>query len=165
MSPVLFRRGGWPKASDVCLLQPPPAFKIVASNWIGLWLCHRPLLRPYVPQQPLLLLKRVAPWPQNMNFKPRPGSCWTSLLGHSTLKKRSSFASWYVTSSTIHVFLRNQLYLGRTDVTSFCMHFEKIGHGLLREGKRSEGEWAVLAKSGGMNRKYRSCKIKVKEIA
>ena len=30
-------------------------------------------------------------------------------------------------------FLRNRLYLGQTNVTSFCMHFENIGHGLLRE--------------------------------
>ena len=57
--------------------------------------------------------------------------------------------------SSIHVvFLRNRLYLGHTVVTSFCMHFEKIGRGLLREGKRREGEWAVWAKRGGMNRKY-----------
>ena len=47
-------------------------------------------------------------------------------------------------------FLRNRLYLGRTDVTSFCMHFEKIGRGLLREGKRREGEWSLWAKRGGM---------------
>ena len=57
--------------------------------------------------------------------------------------------------SSIHVvFLRNRLYLGRTDVTSFCVHFEKIGRGLLRESKRREGEWVVWAKGGGMNRKY-----------
>ena len=37
-------------------------------------------------------------------------------------------------------------------MTSFCMHFENIGRGLLHEGKRSEGEWAVCGKSGGMNR-------------
>ena len=46
-------------------------------------------------------------------------------------------------------FLRNLLYLGRTDVTSFCMHFEKIGCGLLREGKQREGEWAVWGKRRG----------------
>ena len=57
--------------------------------------------------------------------------------------------------SSIHgVFLRNRFYLGRTVVTSFCVHFEKIGRGLLREGKRREGEWAVWAKGGGMNRNY-----------
>ena len=55
---------------------------------------------------------------------------------------------------------RNRLYLGRTHVTSFRVHFEKRGRGLLREGKRREGEWAVWAKGGGINRKYRSCKIK-----
>ena len=38
-------------------------------------------------------------------------------------------------------------------MTSFCVHFEKIGRGLLQEGKRREGEWAVWAKGGGMNRK------------
>ena len=59
------------------------------------------------------------------------------------------------------VFLRNRLYLGHTGVTSFRVHFEKIGRGLLREGKRGEGEWAVWAKQRGMNRKYQSCKIKV----
>ena len=68
--------------------------------------------------------------------------------------------------SSIHVvFLRNQLYLGRTDVTSFFMHFEKIGRVLLREGKRREGEWAVWAKREGMNRKYLSCKIKSSPLA
>ena len=45
------------------------------------------------------------------------------------------------------------------------MHFENLRHGLLREGKRREGEWAVCAKGGGMNRKYRSCKIKVNTAA
>ena len=29
---------------------------------------------------------------------------------------------------------------------------EKIGRGLVREGKRREGEWVVWAKRGGMNR-------------
>ena len=54
---------------------------------------------------------------------------------------------------------RNQLYLGRTHVTSFRVHFEKIGRGLLREGKRREGEWAVWAKRGGMNREYKANKL------
>ena len=52
--------------------------------------------------------------------------------------------------SSIHgVFLRNRLYLGHTCVTSFCMQFEKVGHGLLREAKRREGEWAVLVEAKG----------------
>ena len=51
---------------------------------------------------------------------------------------------------SIHgVFLRNRLYLGRTDMTSFRVHFEKIGRGLVREGKRREGEWAVWGKARG----------------
>ena len=50
-------------------------------------------------------------------------------------------------------------------MTSFRVHFEKIGRGLLREGKRREGEWAVWAKGGGMNRKYWSCKIKMNTAA
>ena len=46
--------------------------------------------------------------------------------------------------SSIHgVFLRNRLYLGLTGVTSFRVYFEKIRRGLLREGKRRKGEWAV----------------------
>ena len=54
------------------------------------------------------------------------------------------------TGSSIHgVFLRNRLYLGGTDVASFCVHFEKWGRGLLREGKRREGEWAAWAKGRG----------------
>ena len=53
-------------------------------------------------------------------------------------------------SSSIHgVFLRNRLYLGQTIVTSFCVQFEKVGRGLLLEGKRREGEWAVLTKARG----------------
>ena len=52
--------------------------------------------------------------------------------------------------SSIHgVFLRDRLYLGHTGVTSFCVQFEKIGRGLLRGGKRREGEWAVLAEKRG----------------
>ena len=49
-------------------------------------------------------------------------------------------------------------------MTSFLMHFENIGRGLLREG-RGEREWAVWSKQKGMNRKYRSCKIKVNTAA
>ena len=50
------------------------------------------------------------------------------------------------------VFFYGIDYLGRTDVKSFRVHFEKIGRGLLREGKRRKGEWAVWAKREGMNR-------------
>ena len=50
-------------------------------------------------------------------------------------------------------------------MTSFCVHFENIGCGLLREGKRREGGWAVCAKGGGINRKYWSCEIKVNTAA
>ena len=32
---------------------------------------------------------------------------------------------------------------------SFCVQFEKVGRGLLREGERREGEWAVLAEERG----------------
>ena len=47
-------------------------------------------------------------------------------------------------SNSIHgVFLRNRLYLGHTGVTSFFVQFEKVRRGLLREGERREGEWAV----------------------
>ena len=54
-------------------------------------------------------------------------------------------------TSSIHVvFLRNRLYLGHTGVTLFCMQFKKVGHGLLQEAKRREGEWAVLAKAKGI---------------
>ena len=56
--------------------------------------------------------------------------------------------------SSIHgVFLRNRLYLGHTGVTSFCMQFEKVGRGLLREAKRREGKWAVLVKAKGDKKK------------
>ena len=53
---------------------------------------------------------------------------------------------------SIHgVFLQNRLYLGHTGVKSFRMQFKKVGRGLLRESKRREGEWAVLAKAKGDN--------------
>ena len=56
--------------------------------------------------------------------------------------------------SSIHgVFLRNWLYLGQTVVTSFCVQFEKVGRGLLQEGERREGEWAVLAKERGVEKR------------
>ena len=42
---------------------------------------------------------------------------------------------------------------------SFCVQFEKVGRGLLREGERREGEWAVLAEERGMKREYRSWTI------
>ena len=46
-----------------------------------------------------------------------------------------------VTSSIHVVFLRNRLYLGRTDVTSLSMRFGKWGRGLLQEvnGERESG--------------------------
>ena len=54
------------------------------------------------------------------------------------------------TVSSIHgVFLRDRLYLGHTSMTSFCVHIEKIGRGLLRKGKRREGEWAVWGEARG----------------
>ena len=67
--------------------------------------------------------------------------------------------------SSIHVFLWNRLYLGHTDVTSFGVHFEKIGRGLFRKGKRREGEWAVWAKRGVMNSEYWSCIIEMNTAA
>ena len=55
-----------------------------------------------------------------------------------------------VSNSNIQVFfLWKLLYLGCTDVTSFCMQFEKSRHGLLREAFRSEGEWASGCKREG----------------
>ena len=36
------------------------------------------------------------------------------------------------------------------DGTSFCMQFEKIGCGLLREAFRSEGDYFVNLEGGGM---------------
>ena len=47
-----------------------------------------------------------------------------------------------------------------TDVMSFCMQFEKIGSGLLREALRSKGG-ALLAKREGEIKKYRSWKTEV----
>ena len=34
-------------------------------------------------------------------------------------------------------------------MTSFRVQFKKVGGGLLREAKQSEGEWAVLVKAKG----------------
>ena len=52
--------------------------------------------------------------------------------------------------SSIHVvFLRNRLYLRCAVVTSFWVHFWKLRRGLLREAKRSEGEWVTLVKGKG----------------
>ena len=33
------------------------------------------------------------------------------------------------------------------------MQFEKVGHGLLREAKRKEGDWAVLVEAKGDEKK------------
>ena len=46
-------------------------------------------------------------------------------------------------------FLRNRLYLGRTVVTSFRAHFEKIGCGLLREGKQERESGLCGRRAGG----------------
>ena len=58
--------------------------------------------------------------------------------------------------SSIKVFFRKLLYLRRTDVTSFCMQFEKRRRGLLREASFREGEWASCLKRGGDKGEYRS---------
>ena len=47
------------------------------------------------------------------------------------------------------VFLQKLVGQQRTDVTSFCMQFEKIGRGLLRQAFQSEGEYFVSRKRGG----------------
>ena len=46
-------------------------------------------------------------------------------------------------------FLRNRLYKEHTVVTSFRMHFEKIGRGLLREGKKRESVGLCGRSEGG----------------
>ena len=47
------------------------------------------------------------------------------------------------------LFLRKLLYLRHTDVTSFCMQFEKRRRGLLREAFVGNGEWANCCKREG----------------
>ena len=47
------------------------------------------------------------------------------------------------------IVLRNRLYLGGTDVTSFYMHFEKWGRGLLRKGN-GEGESGLRGLRAGV---------------
>ena len=69
--------------------------------------------------------------------------CWWA-VGSWSLGNQSA--------SSIHsVFFRNCLYLGHTGVTSFSMHFEKVGRGLLREAKRREREGVELVKAKGIN--------------
>ena len=58
------------------------------------------------------------------------------------------------TVSSIHVFFAESTLPGTHRGDVFFKHFEKIGRGLLWEGKRREGECAVWAKRGGMNRKF-----------
>ena len=36
-----------------------------------------------------------------------------------------------------------------TRCKSFCVQFEKVGRGLLREGKQREGKWAVWVEARG----------------
>ena len=57
-------------------------------------------------------------------------------------------------------FLRKLVRQRRTEVTSFCMQFEKIGHGLLWEAFWSEGV-ALKAEREGEIRKYQSWKTEV----
>ena len=51
-------------------------------------------------------------------------------------------------SSMQVVFLWKLLCLRCTDVTSFCMHFEKSRRGLLPEAFRSEGEGLAVVSAG-----------------
>ena len=46
------------------------------------------------------------------------------------------------------VFLRKVVRQSHTDVTSFCMQFEKIGRGLLWEAFQSEGDCFLPKKRG-----------------
>ena len=46
-------------------------------------------------------------------------------------------------------FLRKVVRVNGTDVTSFCMQFEKLRHELLREDFRRKGEFVVSQKRGG----------------
>ena len=41
-------------------------------------------------------------------------------------------------------------------MTSFCVQFEKIRRGLLREAKQGEGEWAVLVKAKGDEKRVKN---------
>ena len=49
-------------------------------------------------------------------------------------------------------FLRNQLYLGHTGVTSFRMQFEKIRRGLLREANVERESGLCWLKQRGLER-------------
>ena len=46
-------------------------------------------------------------------------------------------------------FLRKVVRQNENNVMSFCMQFEKVGHGLLREAFWREGECVVSRKRGG----------------
>ena len=62
-------------------------------------------------------------------------------------------------SSIQLVFLQKVVRQSHTNVTSFCMQFEKIGRGLLREAFQSEGEFLVNQKRWGEIKKDRSWKM------
>ena len=48
----------------------------------------------------------------------------------------------------VYSFLRKLVRQRRTEVTSFCMQFEKIGHGLLLEAFWSEGVALIAEREG-----------------
>ena len=49
-------------------------------------------------------------------------------------------------------FSRKVVRQNGIDVTSFCVEFEKVGHGLLRDDFRREGEF-VVSRNRGEKRK------------
>ena len=94
----LHQRGGWLTASGVFQLS-APAFKIAASNGTGPWIRPPCFPCPYVLRWPRPHQPRT--WPQkcpNTSSRPKRGSCLTSSRGHSTRRRKSSFASWCVWS-------------------------------------------------------------------
>ena len=58
----------------------------------------------------------------------------------------------YNSESSIQLFFLQKVVRQKdTHVTSFCMHFEKVGRGLQREAFRRQGECIVSQKRGGNN--------------
>ena len=68
-------------------------------------------------------------------------------------KQKGLFINYVTQEQYTIVFLRKLVKQRRTDVISFCMQFEKMGCGLLREAFRSEGECFFGQKRGEI-RKY-----------
>ena len=73
-----------------------------------------------------------------VSYSKSPNYIYT-FLSNSMFVHTFKNSRWCYASSVQLFFLRKVIRQNSTDVTSFCVQFEKVGHGLLREAFQREG--------------------------